>query len=385
MGRRWGKTMMAGSVSLACAANGAAVAWVVPTYRNARPLWRMVEKFAGGVGDLSKSEMTARFPQWGDGWVGIYTADNDVSLRGEAFDLVIVDEAAQIKQETWADVIMPTLADRDGRAILISTPKGKNWFWQEWIKSDDVTSKAWNAPSNANPMPNIQNAYTLAKQRVSARTFAQEWDAQFIDDGGGVFRDVMRAATAAIQPHAQPNHAYAIGADWGRTNDATVFIVVDVTTRSACFIDRMEATPYSVQLSRLRALWERFGKPPIIAELNSMGGPQVESAQRAGLPVTGLTTTNASKAQWIDALALAFEQNAISIIQDKTLITELQAFESVRLQSGMVRYSAPAGLHDDTVMALALAWQIFPMRDAAIMSRLTAPQLVYNPVKIGDW
>lgn len=376
---------MAGSVSLACAANGAAVAWVVPTYRNARPLWRFVEKFAGGSAELHRAEMTARFPQWGEGWLGIYTADNDVGLRGEAFDLVVIDEAAQIRPETWGDVIMPTLADRDGRAILISTPKGKNWFWQEWIKADGLTAKSWNAPSNANPMPNIQSAYDMARTRVSARTFAQEWDAQFIDDGGGVFRDVTKAATAPPQPHAQPGHAYAIGADWGRTNDATVFVVVDVTTRTACFIDRMEGTPYGVQLTRLRALWERFGRPPIIAELNSMGGPQVENAQRAGLPVQGLTTTNASKAQWIDALALAFEQNAIGIIPDKTLLTELQAFESVRLPSGMVRYSAPAGLHDDTVMALALAWQIFPMRDAAIMSRLTAPQLVYNPVKIGDW
>lgn len=348
---------MESSVSLACAAHGAAVAWVVPTYRNARPLWRFIERFAGGEAELHRAEMTARFPQWGGGWLGVYTADNDVSLRGEAFDLVVVDEAAQIKPETWTDVIMPTLADRDGRAMLISTPKGKNWFWQEWVKADGVRAKAWNAPSKANPMPTIQRAYEMARQRVSARTFAQEWDAQFIDDGGGVFRDVSKATTAEPQSNAQPGHAYVIGADWGRTNDATVFVVVDITSRAACYIDRMEGTPYAAQLMRLRALWDRFGQPPIIAELNSMGGPQVESAQQGGLPVQGLTTTNATKAAWIDALALAFEQGTISIIPDQTLVTELQAFESTRLPSGMVRYAAPDGLHDDTVMALALAWQ----------------------------
>ena len=348
---------MESSVSLACAAGGAAVAWVVPTYRNARPLWRFIERFAGGEAELHRAEMTARFPQWGGGWLGVYTADNDVSLRGEAFDLVVVDEAAQIRPETWADVIMPTLADRDGRAMLISTPKGKNWFWQEWIKADGVTAKAWNAPSNANPMRNIRRAYDMARTRVSARTFAQEWDAQFVDDGGGVFRDVLKAATADPQTQAMPGHSYAIGADWGRTNDATVFVVADLTLGAICHVDRMEGTPYALQLARLKALWQRFGECTIIAELNSMGGPQVESAQRDGLPVTGLTTTNATKSAWVDALSLAFEQGAISIIPDQTLIMELQAFESSRLPSGMVRYSAPDGLHDDTVMAAVLAWQ----------------------------
>ena len=71
----------------------------------------------------------------------------------------------------------------------------------------------------------------------------------------------------------------------------------------------------------------------------------------------GFQTTNASKTQAIDALALAFERGDLSIIPDPVMVGELQAYEMERLPSGMGRYSAPAGLHDDTVMALALAWQ----------------------------
>ena len=101
---------------------------------------------------------------------------------------------------------------------------------------------------------------------------------------------------------------------------------------------------------------DRFNPVAIVAERNSMGEPLIEQLQRDGLPVQPFVTTNASKAVAIDGLALAFERGDISILNDPVLIGELQAYERDRLPSGMFRFSAPAGLHDDTVMALALAW-----------------------------
>ena len=87
-----------------------------------------------------------------------------------------------------------------------------------------------------------------------------------------------------------------------------------------------------------------------------MGQPLIEQLQAAGLPVVPFTTTAASKQIAVDALALAFERGALRIIPDPTLIAELQAYEAERLPSGMLRYGAPSGMHDDTVMALMLAW-----------------------------
>ena len=95
----------------------------------------------------------------------------------------------------------------------------------------------------------------------------------------------------------------------------------------------------------------------IVAERNSMGEPLIEQLSRDGLPVTSFQTTAQSKAQAIDALALAFERSEIRILPEPVLVGELQAYEMQRLPSGMMRYSAPDGMHDDTVMALALAWQ----------------------------
>ena len=86
-----------------------------------------------------------------------------------------------------------------------------------------------------------------------------------------------------------------------------------------------------------------------------MGQPLIEQLQAQGLPVVPFTTTAASKSIVVDALALAFERGALRIIPDATLIGELQAYEQERTATGH-RYGAPPGMHDDTVMALMLAW-----------------------------
>ena len=87
-----------------------------------------------------------------------------------------------------------------------------------------------------------------------------------------------------------------------------------------------------------------------------MGEPLVEQLQREGLPVAPFVTTNATKAAAIEALALAFERGDIRIVNDPQLIAELQAFELSRTPTGMVRYSAPEGMHDDCVMSAAMGY-----------------------------
>jgi phage terminase large subunit-like protein len=150
--------------------------------------------------------------------------------------------------------------------------------------------------------------------------------------------------------------ADVIGVDWGRTNDFTVFTVV-CDTGEVLTIDRFKGIEYSIQRARREALYERYGKPTIIAESNSMGGPVCEQLARDGLKVRPFVTTNASKSEAVEALALAFERGEIKIPDNPVLIGELQAFEAKPLPSGLMRYEAPNGGHDDCVMALAIAWQ----------------------------
>lgn len=370
MGRRWGKTTLGGTYALACARRGAAVAWVVPSYRNARPLWRFCEQRTAAVADrmrINRADMMMEFP--GGGSLGIYTAENDGSIRGESFHVAIIDEAAMIREETYTDVIMPTLADYNGRCLLISTPKGLNWFYAEFQRglADGQGQASFHAPTSANLKPNIQRAFELVRGRVPERTYRQEWLAEFVEDGGIVFRNVDALATLKPQLVPIPGHTYVGGVDWGRFNDATVFAVLDATTHELAYVDRMVETNFHLQLTRLQALHQRFGVTTWEAEYNSLGGPQVEALQNAGLPVQAFTTTNATKAKIIDDLALALEQGTLRLLDDAVLCGELKAYTSERLPSGMIRYGAPAGMHDDHVMALALGVMNLGMEGALFL------------------
>lgn len=361
MGRRWGKTVLGGTTAVACAARGARVAWVVPTYKNGRPLWRWAYNTvaplkASRAVSVNQSERVMEFQ--GGGGLAIYSMDNPDSILGEAFHLVIIDEAARIAEMVWTDAIMPTLADYGGRAILISTPKGKNWFWKEWVRGqeDRPDVRSWQAPSRDNPNPRIQRAAELARDRVSERTYQQEWLAQFVDDGS-IFRGVHAAATTTTTAR-EAGHTYVMGCDWGKYNDYTVLTVIDATTHRMVAMDRFNQIDYTLQIGRVQALAERYDPDMILAEKNSIGDPILERLYyELNLPVRAFETTNASKAKVIDSLSLAFERQSLAILSDPVLIGELQAYEAERLPSGLLRYSAPEGMHDDCVMSLALAWQ----------------------------
>lgn len=359
MGRRWGKTILGGCVSLATAASGGHVAWIVPTYKNGRALWRWCELATAdlarsGYVRVNRAERMIEFR--GGGFLGIYSADNEDSVRSEAFHLVVLDEAARMSETAWTDAIQPTLADYAGDAILISTPRGRNWFWREWMGADGNYSAAFQAPTADNPSPQIQAAAAAVRTRVPWRTYQQEWMAQFVEDGGGVFRFVQEQATALPLDGPEKGRQYVFGVDWGRVNDATVFTVLDVTGKAQVYQDRMVGADYGTQRTRLTALYRHWKPTVIMAEYNSMGGPLVEQLQQDGLPVQAFTTTNATKRLLIDGLSLGFENREITILNDPVAIGELQAYEMETLPSGMIRFGAPGGVHDDCVMALGLAW-----------------------------
>ena len=358
-GRRYGKTYMAGVYALTAADLGGAVAWVVPVYKNARAPWRFAEAAVSPAGArvrVNRTERVIEFPSGGR--LSVYSADNDVALRGEAFDVVIVDEAARVSEETYSDVLMPTLADRDGTMLLISTPHGRNWFWREWVRgqTDGKEAASWTAPTSANPMPTIQKAALQAKEVLSERTYRQEWLAEFLADGGSVIRFVDEAVRHDMPTAPDRQHTYVAGIDWALSVDYTVCSVVDATSGACVAQDRFNGVEYAMQRERIAAMCKFWDVRVVTAEQNAMGKPNNDELRRMGLPVRDFTTSNSTKADIIESLAAAFEHRAITIPNSPQLIAELQALEATRTANGSVRYAAPDGMHDDCAISLALAW-----------------------------
>jgi hypothetical protein len=213
--------------------------------------------------------------------------------------------------------------------------------------------RSWQMPTSANPFI-AASEIEAARDELPERVFRQEYLAQFLESGGGIVRRISDAIRTDARP-LDPNRTYVGGIDWGRTNDFTVLTLIDVEARHVAAIDRFGRVDYHTQLERFRAMHDQYRVSAWVAEQNSMGMPLVEQLQREGYPVQAFTTTNATKAQIIDALALAFERGDLTIPDHAELIAELQAYDMERLPSGLIRYSAPEGMHDDIVISLALA------------------------------
>lgn len=370
-GRRWGKTLSSLEWLLfgegGSAIEGKPVGFFAPTYQLMLEVWKDAERTLRPV--TRKANKTEnRIELITGGVVDFWTLQDDGAGRGRKYTRVVIDEAAHARylKDTWEKAILPTLTDYSGSARIISTPAGRNYFWELYQhgRADNPRRlEGWESftfPTLANPHINPEEVEAM-RRLLPERVFAQEYLAQFLEDGGGVFRRVTDAidSTLPTDPYkaqAEPGAAYVIGVDWGRHNDFTVFTTIDAKAGAVVAVDRFTDIDYAVQIQRLQALHQRFPKAPILAESNSMGGPLIEQLQRMRLPVRAFHTSAASKAQAIEAIALAFESGTLRIPAVQWLVDELLAFDQERLPSGAMRYGAPKGGHDDGVMSLAICY-----------------------------
>jgi predicted phage terminase large subunit-like protein len=122
------------------------------------------------------------------GSVQVRSADDPMKLRGAGLDFVVLDECAFMKPQTWAEVIRPALTEKKGSAFFISTPKGYNFFeklYSEANMLDDWVRFTY--PTITNPIIDPAEL-EMAKQEIGSFLYAQEYEAQFIEASGGLFK-----------------------------------------------------------------------------------------------------------------------------------------------------------------------------------------------------
>jgi hypothetical protein len=343
--------------------------WVGLSWRSAsmKRAWREITTIAKGIyraaglrerDYINRSNYEVRIPGLGEIW--FRTAENPSSLAGEGIYGAVVDEFSLMDQTVWTEYLQGTLLDYGGWAAFGGVPKGNNWASILWREAAHMPG--WlqvHATTYDNPYID-KDSIDEVKANAAERTFRQEYLAEILEDGA-IFRGVREAATAKPQGYAMdgypshPKHRYVVGVDWGKMDDYSVFAVVDTTVNELCHLDRSNRIDYTTQIRRLEDLCKRFENAPIVAEGNAQA-TTIELIRKTGIPVREFTTSNASKQNIIEGLMLALEQRKLKILNDPVLISELQAFESTKLPGGGLRYAAPQGMHDDCVMALALAW-----------------------------
>ena len=355
-GRRFGKTRLGVMECLDVAARGGRAWWVAPSYKISQVGWRPLRRMAGKIpgAEVRLGELSVTIP--GNGEVVIRSADNPDSLRGEGLDFVVLDECAFMKPESWAQSLRPSLSDRQGRALFISTPRGRNWFWDLYQRGySEEEWKSFHFTTSDNPHI-LQSEIDAAKKELPEIIFRQEYMADFVDSEGAVFRRVQEAAVLDALFGPEDGRQYTAGVDVASSVDYTVVTIIDSTSKDMVFMDRFNRVDYPVLIDRLAAAYSHWRLSGMIIEANSIGQPVIDHMIARGIGVTPFTTTNTSKQMVIQDLQSAFENGNICILNTPILVGELLSFESKRTISGSFSYSAPDGMHDDCVMSLALAW-----------------------------
>src|SRR5262245_10578336 len=161
-GVRWGKTLCAAMEGLAAAMEpkDRSMGWVVaPTYDLADKVYREIVLIAAShlrhrIVTLKENERKLVLSNMAGGQSEIRakSADNPISLLGEGLDWVIVDEAARLKAQIWEGHLSQRLIDKKGWALMISTPRGKGWFFDLYRRGQgqDPSYESWNYPSRSN-------------------------------------------------------------------------------------------------------------------------------------------------------------------------------------------------------------------------------------------
>ena len=373
-GRRWGKTRLAALLCTKTANEGGFAWWVAPTYPMSNIGWRLMRQLARQIPGTVPREVDRMIMFPGGGWLQSKSGDNPDSLRGEGLDFVAVDECAFLTEAVWTQALRPSLSDRLGRAMFISTPKGRNWFWKLWQRGKAGESEyiSWQFPTSDNPYI-LPTEIEAAGQSLPEEIFRQEYLAEFLEDAGAVFRNIgacLHAPETLPEDHIyrhtdqlgnehEKAHRIVMGVDWGKQQDFTALSVVCKDCNQEVALDRFNQIDYHFQRKRLKALVDKWHVTEILAESNAMGEPVIEELQREGLPVAGFMTTATSKPPLIESLALALEREECQWLDIPVATAELEAYErKTSVTTGRNQYSAPSGMHDDTVMARALAWQM---------------------------
>jgi hypothetical protein len=388
--------------------------WVAPTYNVAE---RGVDAFRLIAPDfarvIGRAPCRIEFQGWnklGPTRIWFLSADNPDAIRGYGFQGLVIDEAASVPEEVWNYVLRPTLSQTLGWAVFVSTPKGRNWFYDMFQRGLDPHEKdyaSFRFPSYMSPFFPMKE-WEEAKRSLPEDVFRQEYMAEFLEDSAGVFRGIdacLIPEGVAGSGQVSSGGSVVIGCDVAKHTDWTVLIAMDVMSGRCLEMERFNLLDWPVQKERIAGFCRKW-RGRLILDATGAGDPIFDDLKRVVPDIEGFKFTAQSKVEIVQRLSVAIEQRKVSwpgarkraseqlavsseqcgvSRQDaktakgeerstlnaqcetlnrgpwEVLTNEMKRYEYQIGPSGQISYGAPSGHHDDCVMALALAnhgkWQ----------------------------
>ena len=228
-GRRFGKSVLASEEMKGVAlSRPTRIAYIAPTIQQARDImWDILKKELRTItlkANESRLELEVMDKNGGSSYIFLKGWEAVETLRGQSFDLLILDEVASMRNfwVGWNEVLSPTLIDRRGSAMFISTPKGFNHFYDLYnlpVKDSNYESFHFTTYDNPNiPIEEIERE----KNTKPENTFAQEYMADFRKQEGLVYKEFNRDRHVIETIPDKEFVEYFAGIDFGYTNPTAV-------------------------------------------------------------------------------------------------------------------------------------------------------------------
>lgn len=359
VGRQFGKSLMGINLVLYWAINHSPckILWVSPVYSQANKVQKEIDNAIRHTNIIRSCNYSESFIELRTGsQLYFRSAERYDNIRGFTFDYAVLDESAFMRPETWYEAVRPTLAVRGKKVLFLSTPKGRNWFHDIFELGNSVdydNYKSYRGTSLDTPFIS-EEEINDAKKTLPPNIFKQEYMAEFIDDGGEVFSNI---SDNTFEQYPTPNGTLYCGIDIGRVNDYTVATIID-SQGNIIDIYRNNKLQWAELVNDLHNFIRKYNAVTLI-EVNSVGDVVYEQLKAKYNNIEPFITSNKSKQEVIEGLILDFNNQAIKIPSKKLfqpLYDELGYFTyEYNPKTRSIKYSHPPGLHDDTVISLALA------------------------------
>lgn len=335
--------------------------WVAPSYKTAKIAYsRMAAAIPKQYRKLNETDLTITLVNGHIIW--FLSGEKPDNLYGEDVGAVVIDEASRMREEAWA-AIRSVVTFTAGKVRAIGNVKGKkNWFYRLCREAEKALDSS--TPTNDHyakitaadavrvgilPQAEIDDARTKLPEAV----FNELYYAIPTEDGSNPFG--LTHIAACVRPLSLANPV-CHGIDLAKSVDWTVVIGLDAKATVSAF-DRFQK-PWEEAYKSIYTITDA-SRAPSLVDSTGVGDPVLERLQkdRPGARFEGYKFTSESKQKLMEGLAVAIQSRRV-FFPDGPIRSELEQFEFEYTRTG-VRYSAPEGVHDDCVVALALAVSIF--------------------------
>jgi len=352
IGRQFGKSLLGTNQALYWLFNvpNCKIGWVSPIYKQCKKVFTDIDNaFSEKLVFESINKTDLFFKSHGGSTLQFFSSENYDNIRGETFDYLVMDESAWQKEQAWTEVLRATVLVRGKKVLFLSTPKGKNWFYKLHAL-DGVNSqyKSFTMTSYDNPLIN-PTEIDDAKLTLPINVFRQEYLAEFIDGGAGVFVNVP------INNHPSGDSIYYAGIDLGRADDYTVLTVLNSKGQQV-YCNRWRHNTWKNIINELIPHLKKWNAKCYI-EVNSIGDAIFEQIKSVYSKVESFVTTSKSKQDIIEQLQVAIQNKEFSILDIDWLEKEFELFTyEYNQKTRSIKYTAPNGFHDDGIMSCAFAY-----------------------------